>query len=235
MKRIDSYGSVAPGLFTEGNPIGGVPATRVAADWLNTIQEEVATVVEAAGISLDQTGSNTSQLLQALQQLFGGGVPIGSIQAYAGSTIPDGWLLCDGRYLYSLDNPELFDAIGYSWGGGEGTFYIPDLRGRFLRGVSALSGNDPDAASRTAQQTGGNTGNAVGSLQGDELKAHTHNLNIPLGDNNNDNANPPAASDGNLQGVTYTAASGSSGGTETRPKNANVNFIIKAGNYVLPT
>jgi len=235
MKRIDSTGAVAPGLFTEGSPIEGVPATRVSASWLNTIQEEVAAVVESAGISLDQSGSNTTQLLEALTQLFGGGVPVGSIQAYAGSTMPDGWLLCDGRSFFSGDAPELFAAIGYSWGGGEGFFNIPDLRGRFLRGVSGASGNDPDAASRTAQEEGGNTGNAVGSLQSDQYKAHTHTTSIPLGDNNDDNTTPPAASNGSPQGVTYNVATGSSGGTETRPKNANVNFIIRAGFYVMPT
>lgn len=77
MHRIDSDTAVAvipasdplgaPGYFTKGNPGPGtpVPATNFTHDWCNSIQEEIAQVVESAGIALDKTKNN--QLLAALK------------------------------------------------------------------------------------------------------------------------------------------------------------------------
>jgi microcystin-dependent protein len=61
----------------------------------------------------------------------------------------------------------LFAAIGTAHGSGDGvtTFTLPDYRGRFLRGVDEGAGRDPDAPSRTAPSPGGNSGDAVGSIE----------------------------------------------------------------------
>lgn len=77
MFRIDKDGAVAnlpapaalgsPGYFTEGNPATGTPATQVTADWLNAVQEELVSVIAAAGIALDKT--NRAQLLAAIRAL----------------------------------------------------------------------------------------------------------------------------------------------------------------------
>lgn len=66
--------------------------------------------------------------------------PPGTIMAYMGTSIPNGWMLADGRCLSRTDYAELFAAIGTRYGAGDGstTFQIPDLRGEFLRG----SGNN---------------------------------------------------------------------------------------------
>jgi len=71
MKRIDGPGHVG-NLFTEGTP-PSVPATDVKSDWLNALQEELATFIESRGITLDQTGANKTQLRQALENLLGFG------------------------------------------------------------------------------------------------------------------------------------------------------------------
>jgi len=105
------------------------------------------------------------------------GVPVGTIVAYGGSTIPAGWKLCDGSTVYKKDYPLLFDAIGIDWGYGDnttGSFNLPDMRGMFLRGASKTTTNDPDVSSRTAVNTGGNTGNNVGSLQKSAISEHKH-------------------------------------------------------------
>lgn len=237
MKRIDAYGATLDNKFTSGNPVGGVPATRLSADFMNIIQEEIAGVVEAAGLTLDQgtsyeSGHDTTQLLEAIKSLS---TPIGSIQAFGGTTLPTGWVDCDGQSYLRTEYPQLFDAIGTAWGAADSThFNVPDLRGRFLRGQDDGAGFDPNAASRTASNPGGNTGDAVGSYQADGVGSHTHSFSISLGDNNDDTANPPAASNGSLQGVTYNGTTGSGGGLETRPKNASVKFMIRAGVYVDP-
>lgn len=75
MHRIDSFGTSAslpsieapttsPGYFTKGNPGLAVPATLVSQDWLNSVQEELANVIEAAGLTLAKGTNN--QLLAAL-------------------------------------------------------------------------------------------------------------------------------------------------------------------------
>ena len=55
----------------------------------------------------------------------------GVIQMYAGTTPPDGWLLCDGSAVSRTTYAALFAVIGTTYGAGDGstTFNLPDLRG----------------------------------------------------------------------------------------------------------
>jgi hypothetical protein len=50
MHRIDVPSATPDNEFTEGSPTGGVPATVVSASWLNDIQEELISILVAAGI-----------------------------------------------------------------------------------------------------------------------------------------------------------------------------------------
>lgn len=73
----------------------------------------------------------------------------GFLWPYAGSTIPTGWLLCDGSLLNRADQPNLFAAIGtaFNTGGEAGTqFRIPDLRGRAIVMVDGGAGRWPGLA-----------------------------------------------------------------------------------------
>lgn len=69
--------------------------------------------------------------------IAGDTLPIGAIVPFGGWDAPTGWLICDGTLLNKTDYPELFNAIGYSFGGEEGgsTFGLPDLRGRVPLGL----------------------------------------------------------------------------------------------------
>ena len=62
MFRIDSDANVG-GLFSSGDPTLGLPGTVVSADWLNAVQEEIAGLIEACGITLSK--ANSGQLLAA--------------------------------------------------------------------------------------------------------------------------------------------------------------------------
>lgn len=176
-------------------------------------------------------------------------VPIGTVVAFAGATVPEGWLLCGGSPVSIATYPELSAAIGTVHGNGTqnadgsasgftGThFNLPDYRGRLLRGVDGVAGNDPDKLSRTASKTGGNTGNAVGSVQADAMQGHWHNVVYHFGTNT---AGIHGLTDTNGTGLgssgqvsSREAATDGVNGTprttsETRPKNANVNYIIRA-------
>jgi microcystin-dependent protein len=78
------------------------------------------------------------------------------------------WLLCDGRPLTRSEYPELYSVIGFSFGSDEdGSFYLPDCRGRAL----AAAGHGSGLSSRAI---GEKTGNESHTLITDELPSHNH-------------------------------------------------------------
>lgn len=112
----------------------------------------------------------SAALQEQLDQLAALVVPAGAVLPFAGppEASPAGFLPCDGSAVSRSEFADLFAEIGTAHGGGDGstTFHLPDYRGRLLRGVDQAAGRDPESASRTAMAAGGNTGNAVGSVQG---------------------------------------------------------------------
>ena len=56
----------------------------------------------------------------------------------AGSTIPDGWLLCNGAAVSRTTYAKLFAAIGTRYGSGNGstTFNLPNFNGRHVLGTT---------------------------------------------------------------------------------------------------
>lgn len=78
----------------------------------------------------------------------------GTIAAFAMQNVPRGWLECDGRAVSRTDYKRLLDAIGLTWGIGDGvnTFNIPDLRGMFLRGFDGGRGIDRNRAFADRQE-----------------------------------------------------------------------------------
>jgi microcystin-dependent protein len=153
--------------------------------------------------------------------------PAGVVMAFAGTAVPSGYLLCDGRAVSRTTYPDLFAAIGTGFGSGDGstTFDLPDFRGRFLRGVDGAANRDPETSARTAAKAGGNAGNLVGSIQADQFAAHTHNgyfYDVAGAGGTMFATGQQARSLGNPYGLM-----GSAGGTETRPINIYVNYIIK--------
>ncbi len=66
----------APGYFKTQAPGAGVPSTIVTDEWANGVQEEIASVIAAAGIALDKT--QTNQLLLAIQSVVGSSVVVGA-------------------------------------------------------------------------------------------------------------------------------------------------------------
>jgi hypothetical protein len=74
MHRIDTSGNVL-NRFSEGNPAAGQLATRLSAAWFNDVQENIAEVIEYAGIALVK-GTET-QLRDAIVALIAGVVGSG--------------------------------------------------------------------------------------------------------------------------------------------------------------
>lgn len=108
--------------------------------------------------------------LTYLENLVGGGSSqAGTTIFYAGSTLPSGWLECDGSAVSRATYSALFALIGTSFGVGDGTttFNLPDLRGRTPIGIGTGSG----LSTRTVGQQ---LGEETHQLTIPELPAHTH-------------------------------------------------------------
>jgi microcystin-dependent protein len=110
-----------------------------------------------------------------------GGVPTGTIMAFAGTVVPDGWVLCNGAAINRTANALLFTAIGtiYGIGNGSTTFNVPDLRGRTVFGLDNMGGT---AAGRLTTAGGISVNNTLGATGGNQalsiavanLPAHNH-------------------------------------------------------------
>lgn len=152
----------------------------------------------------------------------------GTIMMWGGSltNIPAGWLHCDGTLLSQSVYSNLFRAIQFNFGANppQGQFYLPDLRGRFIRGVDDGAGRDPDENTRTDMQTPTILSSGVGSIQSHAFQNHVHAYNsFPNGEGN-------IASGRYWQNGTQNTALADAKvyqtSTETRPLNAYLYFII---------
>ena len=61
-----------------------------------------------------------------------GNIPAGAVMDYAGSSVPTGWLECDGSAVSRTTYADLFASISTTWGAGDGstTFNLPPSAGR---------------------------------------------------------------------------------------------------------
>ena len=163
---------------------------------------------------------------------------LGIIVAYFGNFLVDGvnedgeeWMLCDGREISRTSYSALYAIIqnAFGYGDNQSTFNLPDLRGRFIRGLDTRTSKykDPDVTARTAMNPGGNTGQNPGSVQGFQTGPHQHHLSgwttvrewawgepsYPVVDTNPDD-------EANI-------STDSTGGVDVSPKNAYVHFLIR--------
>lgn len=68
-KSVDKFGAGKHG-FTNGNPSTGTPSTRLDEAWCDSLQEELANVVESAGLTLNV--ADRTQLRQAITAMVTG-------------------------------------------------------------------------------------------------------------------------------------------------------------------
>lgn len=93
--------------------------------------------------------------------------PIGTIVAYAGDSVPAGYLLADGASLSRSKYSELYDVISTTYGTPASSkyFYIPDLTGKLVVGS-----NNSDSDFTFGISSGAKTH----ALKENELPKHTH-------------------------------------------------------------
>ena len=146
--------------------------------------------------------------------------PPGMISAYAVSTPPPGWLICNGTSYNITDYPNLYSIIGNIYGGSfsTGVFSVPDYEGAFLRGAGS-------------QTVGGitYTSASIGTPQQDQV------LNASYSTNNGFRSCGAGTRDAVARFQITTDPVDTTGilaqfprqGTENRPFNYSVYYIIK--------
>lgn len=93
--------------------------------------------------------------------------PTGVVLPFAGSSIPNGWLLCDGSAVSRTVYSSLFNVIGEAYGAGDGstTFNLPDLREAVPKGAGSTG---------LSNRHYRNTDLEVGEFIDDRVGAHEH-------------------------------------------------------------
>jgi len=113
--------------------------------------------------------------------------PPGVVLPYAGSAVPQGWLLCDGSEVRISEYGLLFEAIGYSFGARAtitaGFFKVPDLRGRLPLGADNMGGQSADTVTADyADGVGQIGGSETENIAVENLPEHKHDMRGDSGD-----------------------------------------------------
>ncbi|EJA4278442.1 TPA: phage tail protein [Escherichia coli] len=222
----DKFGAGKNG-FTRGNPQTGTPATDLDDDYFDMLQEELCSVVEASGASLEK--GRHDQLLTALRALLlsrknpfgdiksdgtvktalenlglgeGSALPVGVPVPWPSVTPPTGWLKCNGAAFSAEEYPELAKVYP--------TNKLPDLRGEFIRGWDDGRGID--------------SGRTLLSAQDGSIEAHGHDYNGAI----YTSSGPSWANTTDAGHRAYSGFTSSYGGSETRPRNIAFNYIVRA-------
>ena len=145
-------------------------------------------------------------------------VAAGTVSAFAGTTIPSGYLLCDGSAVSRTTYAALFSVIGTNYGSGNGstTFNLPDMRGRDLKGRDTSDG----AFNSMGEKGGAKTH----TLSLAEIPSHRHTANPPsattstIGDHRH-SVNPPSTTSGNQSANHSHSANPPSTDTDNKAHN----------------
>lgn len=99
---------------------------------------------------------------QAIAALIPAAVPTGMILPFLGTSVPEGYLLCNGSNVSRTTYANLFNVIGTKCGAGDGstTFTLPNLHRRFLEGTTTTS--------EVGSSVQAGLPNITGTEQGDE-------------------------------------------------------------------
>jgi microcystin-dependent protein len=88
--------------------------------------KETSKTTQPPSLNLGLGGQNDMEILT------------GSIFVFGGTSVPDGYLLCDGKDYSSIYYPDLYNVIGTTFGTGDESestdFNVPDLIDKYIKG-----------------------------------------------------------------------------------------------------
>jgi len=167
------------------------------------------------------------------------GIPTATIVPWSSSSVPTGYLECDGAAVSRSTYSTLFAVIGTTYGTGDGssTFNVPNLSDNVALGKSnnksVGSTGGANAVAKTGN-VGGSTANAT--LSTPQLASHSH----PGGSNYNHNSiNTTGYKQNNYVKTAYPAGdqstnSNSTGSGNAHSHNMSANFSGDATSVLQP-
>lgn len=184
-----------------GQQVGGVATfnTTLSSDVI-TLKDEVFDSLTTDELLVNRVGTGLRKMSKTTFLSNVATVPVGAIMPFAGTTAPNGYLLCDGAEVQISLYPELYAVLGNTYKAGAdylglATFRLPDLRGRFPLGADNMNNGiqvplAPTGATygttiaATADRVTAVTADEIGLGNGLEEKAiltknipdHTHDL-----------------------------------------------------------
>ncbi|HFU8588196.1 TPA: glycine-rich domain-containing protein, partial [Escherichia coli] len=202
----DKFGAGKNG-FTRGNPQTGTPATALDDDYFDMLQEELCSVVEASGASLEKTRHD--QLLTALRALL------------LSRNNPFGDIKSDGTVKTALENLGLGDGSGrYSKTvvfSSSGSYTWPADVKRIDVILTAAGGGGGGCNAENANQTfsgagGGAGGTVFATIYATDNDAGPGTYTVTIGSGGS-GANGPGSGNngGNSSFMTLTALGGQGG------------------------
>ena len=208
-------------------------AFQIAADenGVKTIATALNQVSSTAQSLVFSAGNGRLYLAQGGSYSEVTSTPIGAIEAFAGSNPPSGWLICDGKTISKNTYPDLFNVIGYTYGGSGTEFQVPNLMGQVVVGYKS-----DDSGFNSLGKTGGEKTHRLTEA---EMPSHKHPVtagtNMPtLGVWNTNMAagtgwraiSSTTGSDGTL-GVVSASNTGGNGDHNNLQPYTVLNYIIR--------
>jgi len=144
-------------------------------------------------------------------------VNAGTIMSFSNSTIPSGFLDCDGSAVSRTTYADLFAVVGTTYGSGDGssTFNLPDLQDNHPVGVSG------------SKALGTKAGSTSVTLAETNLATHDHNYFVTNYTASQANTNAVQGRQLAYQSTKNVGNAGSSTAFNTFPPYIALKFMIK--------
>lgn len=231
------------------NPVVEQPATTTLTQRVTLIEHTITPDKWLMRLGFETDGSVAAPQFTPSPQTGAGGKtigqllrPVGEITMYGSATAPAGWLSCNGASVAVSAYPDLFDVIGYTFGGSGASFNLPNFTDRFPIGSGTKAvGTSGGASTKTiAEANLPPHTHGAGSLSTSTNGDHQHGVRRSNGTGNNNlnvaqgNAtsveNPTTVSAGDHSHSVTGSTSSTGNGLALDVLNPwrAVNFIIRA-------
>jgi microcystin-dependent protein len=183
-----------------------------------TVTPEFGKPERTIGSAFSSMNQKIESVSNATAKVTNNIIPAGAIIPTAATTLPSGgWLLCDGSAVVRASFPALFEAIGTTYGSGNGstTFNIPNLKGRIPLGQDTT---------QTEFDILGETGGAkTHTLTAAEIPAHTHPQQVV----NNGTAGTAGTQGASTANATTVGTTGSNSGGDGAHNNLQPYIVLR--------